>query len=274
MSNLVQRALVGTIFVLIIIGSILFKSWIFNLVMGAVALLGLLEFYGLFKKAAISPQTTLGTIFGLLFYITGIAAIYNFEYFTYFLGVFILTFISLSIAELYRKKKTPFENIAISFVGIFYISLPLILLNHLLDFSRITYTVNNYWPVLTIFILVWCSDTFAYLVGRKLGKHKLFERISPKKSWEGFIGGLLFSILAGYLIAYFTEANITQFVLYGLVASIVGTLGDLVESMLKRSLKIKDSGTIIPGHGGILDRFDAVFFVIPVIYYLHYYIFV
>jgi phosphatidate cytidylyltransferase len=107
-----------------------------------------------------------------------------------------------------------------------------------------------------------------------LGKHKLFERISPKKSWEGFFGGMLFSVLAGILIAYFIEAPIYQYIIYGLVISTFGTFGDLVESMLKRSLDIKDSGSILPGHGGILDRFDAILFVIPIVYFLNQFVFI
>ena len=155
----------------------------------------------------------------------------------------------------------------ITLIGIFYIVVPFLLINLM--------RINNdsYWPVLSIFILTWTSDTFAYLVGRKFGKHRLFERISPKKSWEGFFGGMIFSVIAGLTIAYFTGGDLFKYGIYGVVISTFGTLGDLVESMLKRSLKIKDSGTILPGHGGLLDRFDAVIFVIPIIYFLESFVF-
>jgi phosphatidate cytidylyltransferase len=274
MNNLVQRAITGTIFVAVIVSAILFKSWIFHTVFGLVAIVGLNEFYGLFKKSSSSPYTTLGVLIGVLIYSFGIILLYAPDLINLFFGVSILSFGLIALAELYRKKKQPFENIGIVITGLVYLVVPMLLLNYMIEFNRETLTITNFWPVLTIFILVWCSDTFAYLVGRQIGKHKLFERISPKKSWEGFFGGMLFSVIAGIIIAYFIDESYIQYGVYGLVISTFGTIGDLVESMLKRSLKIKDSGNILPGHGGILDRFDAVLFVIPIIYFLHYHIFV
>lgn len=274
MSNLWQRALTGTIFVAIIICAIIFKSWVFHLTFGIIGLIGLNEFYSLFKKSPSSPHQTLGVIFGFLIYLSGISLIYYPDQSRFLIGSTFFAFVLIALAELYRKKKTPFENIGITILGMVYIIVPLLLLNFLIEFNPETYTITNFWPVLSIFILVWCSDTFAYLVGRKIGKHKLFERISPKKSWEGFFGGLVFSVLGGLLIAYFTEQSVFQFIIYGIVISVFGTLGDLIESMLKRSLNIKDSGNILPGHGGILDRIDAALYVIPIIYFLHYFVFI
>lgn len=275
MSNLLQRAITGAIFVAVIICAIIFKSWIFHSVFGLIALVGLNEFYGLFKKSGNYPHATFGVIFGFLIYTSGIALLYVPESAQKFLvGFSFFAFTIIALAELYRKKKTPFENIGITLLGIFYVVLPMLLLNFIIEFNHETFEITHFWTVLTIFILVWCSDTFAYLVGRKIGKHKLFERISPKKSWEGFFGGMLFSILGGITIAYFTEQPYLQYIIYGIIISSFGTIGDLIESMLKRSLGIKDSGNILPGHGGILDRFDAVLFVIPIIYFLHTYIFI
>lgn len=273
MSNLWQRAITGAIFVLVIVCAIVFKSWLFHLVFGLVGLLGLNEFYSLFKKSSYSPHVTLGLIFGLCIYLSSITILYNPNAITYLVGFILLFFPTIAFAELYRKKKVPFENIALTFTGVIYVILPVILLNLMISFDDVSYSITSFWPVLTIFILVWCSDTFAYLVGRKLGKHKLFERISPKKSWEGFFGGMIFSVIGGILIAYFIEAPIYQFIVYAILISVFGTIGDLVESMLKRSLNLKDSGSILPGHGGILDRFDAVLFVIPIIYFLNQFIF-
>lgn len=273
MNNFVQRAITGVIFVAVIVCAIIFKSWIFHLVFGAIAMLGLNEFYSLFKKAQGSPHTTLGIIFGFLIYVSGVTMRYYPEATKYMAGSVLFAFPIIAIAELYRKKKIPFLNIGLTLLGIIYVVLPLLLLNYLVTFNENTFEITNFWPVLTIFILVWCSDTFAYLVGRQFGKRKLFERISPKKSWEGFIGGFLFSILGGIVIAYFTEQPYVTFIIYGIVISTFGTIGDLIESLLKRSLGIKDSGSILPGHGGILDRFDAVLFVIPIIYFLHHFIF-
>ena len=118
-----------------------------------------------------------------------------------------------------------------------------------------------------IFILIWVNDTGAYLVGVNFGKHRLFERISPKKSWEGSIGGGLATLLVAFGCAYFSqELSLILWLAVGLIVAVVGGLGDLVESLFKRSIKVKDSGSMLPGHGGILDRFDAIFIVSPVVY--------
>ena len=118
-----------------------------------------------------------------------------------------------------------------------------------------------------MFIMIWCNDTFAYLVGKSFGKHKLLERVSPKKTIEGFIGGIVFTIIASIIISqFYTFFNVTLWIISALIISIFGTLGDLVESKFKREAGVKDSGNIMPGHGGILDRLDSVIFVIPFLY--------
>ncbi len=274
MSNFWLRAITGFVFVSVIVCSLLFKAWIAQIVFGFVAIVGLNEFYALFNGSKSAPQKTLGVIFGLLIYFSAILLLYTDKAMPYLIGFSLFLFPFLAFAELYRKKKTPFENIAIAVLGIVYLVIPMILLGYTLKFDSNTGTVLNFWPVLTIFILVWCSDTFAYLVGRQIGKTKLFERISPKKSWEGFFGGFIFSIIGGLLIAHFTGQPYIQYAVYGMIISAIGTIGDLIESMLKRSLGVKDSGTILPGHGGILDRFDAVLFITPIIYFLNHFVFI
>jgi phosphatidate cytidylyltransferase len=167
------------------------------------------------------------------------------------------------IAELYRFKKSPFENIAMTLVGVLYIAMPFGLLNFFY------LSGHNYAFILLLgyFVILWINDTFAYLFGTAFGKHRLFERISPKKSWEGSIGGALISIIAAWLIASFTNSlPLIHWIVIAIIIVICGTLGDLVESMLKRSLNCKDSGTLLPGHGGILDRFDAVLISAPIIF--------
>jgi phosphatidate cytidylyltransferase len=167
------------------------------------------------------------------------------------------------IVELYRNKPSPFENIALTLLGILYIVLPFGLLN----FLFIPGLNHVYILLLCYFAILWINDTFAYLFGRTFGKHRLFERISPKKSWEGSIGGALTSIFAAWLIS--SLENSLPFMHWLAIAAIIviaGALGDLIESMLKRSLNCKDSGTLLPGHGGILDRFDAVFISAPLIF--------
>jgi len=267
MSNMLVRAITGLFFVSFIILATIFGSWYFQVLFGVVAILALNEFYSLFKDSNVKPNLSQGVIVGALIYLVSLYSINEQVLSVYLIGLLVILFPLVGFAELYRKKVTPFQNMGVTVIGLFYVVLPFVLINVM------RLNTDNFWPVLSIFILTWCSDTFAYLVGRKIGKRKSFERISPNKSWEGFVGGLLFSVLAGLIIAYFTDDSFVKYVVYGIVISSFGTFGDLVESMLKRSLKIKDSGTILPGHGGLLDRFDAVIFVIPIIYFLELFIF-
>ncbi len=172
--------------------------------------------------------------------------------------LFLLAF--LIIAELFLAGKTPFTYIGHYLTGVFYISLPTGLL-----FSVATpdalYSPNRVFGLL---LLVWTNDSMAYFIGSQLGKHKLFERISPKKTWEGAIGGGICTMLIAWgLSFYFKDFTTPQWVALAAVAAVFGTLGDLVESMLKRSVGVKDSGNLLPGHGGLLDRFDAFIFALP-----------
>ncbi len=144
------------------------------------------------------------------------------------------------------------------------------MLNHIVFLEG----VFNGKILLGIFILIWASDSGAYVFGVTMGKNKLFERISPKKTWEGFIGGVVISQVAAFLLSrYFGDLGYLHWGIIAGIVAVFGTLGDLVESMIKRSVKIKDSGKILPGHGGILDRFDSLLFTIPVIFtYLYFFI--
>jgi phosphatidate cytidylyltransferase len=146
-----------------------------------------------------------------------------------------------------------------------YVVMPFVCLQKL-AFSGGDY---NPWLVMAFFAMVWVNDTGAYLVGVTIGKRRLFPRISPKKSWEGFIGGVLFTIGLSYGISLYIDGYpMFLWLVAGLVVSVFGTMGDLTESMLKRAMDVKDSGSILPGHGGVLDRFDAVTFAAPLVYVL------
>ena len=167
------------------------------------------------------------------------------------------------IISLFNENK-----IAVKFIGkvsitILYIIIPFLFLLNTPELSHPT----SYKIILGIFILTWTSDTFAYLVGRQFGKHKLFERISPKKTIEGFAGGVIFTLIASYIISiYFVETALFQWIVIAIIISIFGVIGDLVESMFKRQANVKDSSKLIPGHGGFLDRLDSIIFAIPFIY--------
>jgi len=172
----------------------------------------------------------------------------------------------LALGELFGGSHRPFDNLGRYLVALLYIVLPLVLLCDIAMLPAGVPGAQAYfpWRVMGLLLLIWTNDTMAYFVGSKLGKTKLFERISPKKTWEGSIGGALFTLAIALGLSYvLPEFNRTQWLALGATAAVFGTLGDLVESMLKRSLAIKDSGSLLPGHGGLLDRFDAFFFYLP-----------
>lgn len=183
---------------------------------------------------------------------------------------------SVFLYDLFSNRENPFQNISMNITGIIYCVLPFILLfqcTKIIEFKMNTpglhYSpeIHPYYFVLGYFLIVWTNDVMAYFTGRAIGKHKLFERISPKKTWEGFFGGFIFSIGAAILISWYLFFLTTiDWIIIAIIISVFGTLGDLVESMLKRSLQVKDSSNILPGHGGFLDRFDATLIAAPFVY--------
>lgn len=172
----------------------------------------------------------------------------------------LLLLFGLLLLELYLHAERPFPNVGNYLLGLLYVGMPLTLL------IQIAYWTGDYGPhrVFGLMWLVWTNDTAAYLIGSQVGKNKLFPRISPKKTWEGTIAGAVCTLLMAWGLSYLIqEYSLQQWLAMALVAAIMGTLGDLVESMLKRSVGVKDSGSLFPGHGGFLDRFDAFLFVQP-----------
>ncbi len=176
------------------------------------------------------------------------------------LGIFILYLLFILVRSLYSNRSEQPTEISKIIFGHIYITLPITLAALLKD------SCPNI--LLTAVIAIWANDTGAYIVGSRIGKNRLFPSLSPKKSWEGFFGGMLFSVISTTLLAYFLDVTmfdvITRGIILGIVISIFATWGDLFESMLKRNAGVKDSGSLIPGHGGILDRIDSMLFVIPI----------
>ncbi len=179
---------------------------------------------------------------------------------------YLITIVYLLIAELFLQHPDPIANWAHAMLSQMYIALPLATIN-ILAFSSGTY---YYLLPLCVFVFLWCNDTGAYLSGSLLGKHKLFPRVSPGKSWEGSAGGAIIVLAVAALVwaiepGHASGLNLGQWLGLGLVVVVFGTLGDLIESLFKRTLGIKDSGTILPGHGGMLDRFDSSLLAIPAV---------
>lgn len=258
------RAITAFFFTIVMLGSIFLGAYTFTFFYLALSIISLLEFYKLVKIGGIRPHRNVGV--GAATVIFLLTAIYHFFSLSpKYLLLIIPAVFSVFIMELYKKDKIPFANISYTFAGFIYVTVPFCFfysLAFLADFN----TYNWHLP-LTFLLLLWASDTGAYLFGMNFGKNKLFERHSPKKSWEGFFGGMFTSLLVAFLLSFwFTEINVM--VLGGMAILIVsfGTMGDLVESMLKRSLDTKDSGSFLPGHGGFLDRFDGLFIAAPIVY--------
>ena len=173
---------------------------------------------------------------------------------------FMLLVPSTFVCELWRKHPTPMVNIASTIMGVVYLALPMALI---LFVPQLLVGKWSPWALLSVIAIIWVNDISAYLVGVTLGKHRLCERISPKKSWEGFFGGLIGAVAAAVLFGHLAGGSLLVWGGLGLVASLSGVAGDLVESLFKREVDVKDSGRMMPGHGGFLDRFDALYIAVP-----------
>ena len=261
-SNLTKRVLIGIAGVPILVFLIYKGGYFFLSLSVIVQVLSLYEFYNLFKDKNIFPLK----IFSIIAY-TGLLGLsfFYFEHLEYIINLFVI-FILLTITfEVFRKEKRNPLNPIVSISGFLYITVPFIFLN--LFNMNAGLQQGKFNVVLYIFVLIWVCDTFAYFGGRLLGKHRLSE-ISPKKTIEGSISGVIFTIGGALIFHYLIpdKLNITDALVTGLIIGVFGQVGDLFESMLKRFCSVKDSSNIIPGHGGVLDRFDSLIFVSPIIY--------
>lgn len=266
MKNFIQRAITGLIFVAVLIGCIIGSPLSFGLLFSIISAMATAEFCNLMNKyegVCVNRNIcVLGSVsLFLCFFYYGM----NPAQTGIFIPYLIIT-IYLMVSELYLKKKHPLNSLAYAMLSQIYVGLPFALLNVLAFHSNGWDSVSEYQFILplSIFAFNWINDTGAYCTGMLLGKHPLFKRISPKKSWEGSIGGAVFSIAGAFALAYFFPIMSTAaWVGMGLTVVVFGTWGDLTESLMKRHLGIKDSGNILPGHGGMLDRFDSAIMAIP-----------
>jgi phosphatidate cytidylyltransferase len=273
LNNFFRRTLTGAWIVIFVMGGFWLHPVSFFLT-GLIILIGTqYEYYLMIRNTGVNPQMVPGIITGITVYIISTLVAAGFISNTSFL-VLIPMILTIMVVELYRKQQKPFDSLAHTFFSVIYTALPF----SLLSFSAFSHTgLNSLLPhsnisfspgiIIGFFLLVWANDTGAYLSGASFGRHRLFERISPKKTWEGFIGGLLIAALVAWLLSgWLGVVNKIQWMVISVIISVAGTYGDLLESMLKRSIGVKDSGTIMPGHGGFLDRFDSAILSFPLVY--------
>jgi phosphatidate cytidylyltransferase len=265
LSNLFTRTLTGAAIVLLIIFSAIISRFAFTSLFLLITILGLWEFYSMLEKVDIRANKILGVVAGAFLFITNaLASLGLVRAEIVFFNLLLVFFVFLF--ELYRNLPNPFTNVAFTFFGLVYVAVPFALINYLPNPGFVP-GVYQHNIVLGFFFLIWVNESGAYLVGSTIGKTKLFERVSPNKTWEGTTGGGILCLITAWIISrFFTELYLHQWLTIGFLVVIFSTYGDLFESMFKRSIKAKDSGRILPGHGGILDRFDGVIMAIPFVF--------
>jgi phosphatidate cytidylyltransferase len=247
------------------LGSVLLGPYAFGAVQLLFLLLCMIEYQKMYSTSGLNLGGISFFVAGVLSYLLVILFLWDVWGIKYLLLILVILF-KIILSGLFSENKQPLMDIGITILGLIYIVLPFSLLNFFF-YPELNYGFPSNSLLVGFFIVIWGNDTFAYLAGMAFGKHKLFERISPKKTWEGTVGGALFGIIAAIVLSvFFKELNTFEWIGFALTTIIFGTFGDLFESMIKRSLELKDSGNIMPGHGGILDRFDSVLIAAPFAY--------
>ncbi|MBR3980538.1 MAG: phosphatidate cytidylyltransferase [Bacteroidales bacterium] len=268
MKNFILRVITGAAYVAAIFAALFTTMPVFFAVFGIIMLFALNEFYKNLKVKDITVDLVLSNALAVGIYLLPIVKFYSIEF--PLLSIVIVLALALFAIELFRNDEQPFQRIAFSLCGIIYVCVPFSLLalykvENSVDFFC-TFAPSSYM-ILLLFAFTWINDTFAYLTGMLLGKHPLCPKISPKKTIEGFAGGCFFTIVCAAVIAYvYMEGMELHIVGLAVLIVIASTLGDMVESRFKRWVGVKDSGKMLPGHGGFLDRFDSVIFSIPIFF--------
>jgi phosphatidate cytidylyltransferase len=273
LNNFLRRTLTAAWIVLFILGGFWLHPVSF-LVTALILLIGTqYEYYILIENTGVKPRKYAGIFAGIALYSISALIAVGYLQMKYFLLLLPVAAV-IMIAELYRGEEKPFDSLAHTFFPLIYIGLPF----SLFPFSAFGHNgMEAIFPsggivfspgiVIGFFLLIWANDSGAYLAGISFGKHRLMESISPKKTWEGFIGGIGFALLAAWIFSrWLGVVSRNEWFVIALLISVAGTFGDLIESMLKRSSGVKDSGTIMPGHGGFLDRFDSTILSFPLVY--------
>ncbi len=262
-SELGQRVITAIVGATLIIAGAVYSEWTYFAIFGIILAFSQMEFYKLCGLDGMLPLKSFGTFLGVLIFVMAFLVENQHMPDKYYFLIFPLVSLIFFI-KLYRKSdKKPFTGIAYTLLGIFYVAIPFSLLN------TAAYSVDgtfHYEIIIGALFILWASDTGAYFAGTKFGKTKLFERVSPKKSWEGSLGGALMAVVTAYVLSgYFEVLPQWKWLAIAGIIIIAGTYGDLIESLFKRSIAIKDSGKGLPGHGGFMDRFDGLLLSAPFI---------
>jgi phosphatidate cytidylyltransferase len=261
MNNLLKRGATGTLFVAAIVGSICGGYWFFAGLFLIILALTIWEFYSIANHGEQNlVEPTAAFIISIAMYVSPLALRFGVHWFLLSMAIYVVGTIIIVSSELFYTHTNPLHSWSLFITGQAYIVIPFTLLNAMNAFFEPCF-------LLAFFVLIWAYDSGAYLVGISIGKHRLLERVSPKKSWEGAIGGWLIACGVSAVFAYYLpQLSLPEWMIYATLVAVVGTLGDLMESLMKRTLQIKDSGKILPGHGGMLDRFDSLLLSTPVIF--------
>lgn len=260
-SDLTARVTTALIGAPVAVGLMWIGGWPFVLAVVLLALAAQYELFGMLEAKGGEPQRVLGLVLGA---IVALHAVWPGWWVAAVVGV-----IALLVVELFRKKEQPLENLSGTLFSLAY---PVLLLSFLIDLRQVRAPGIDgdgaFWLTLTTLLLVWATDTLAYFSGRAFGKHKLMPRVSPKKTWEGSIGGLLGAVGVGIVLKLLVLPFLSalDIVVIALICGALGQIGDLAESVFKRAAGVKDSGNLLPGHGGLLDRVDSLLFAVPLVY--------
>ena len=269
LKELAVRTASGVVMLLLFIGALVWSKWSAGALFAVILIGGLLEFYRLCRKKGVQPMSSVGVATSLAIFALAFAVFLQWgspateTTARIVLGALLYTMLIVPttfVCELWRKSATPIANIATTFMGIIYVASPMAMLLYI---PQMLVGKWSAWAMLAFVSIIWINDICAYLVGVSIGKHRLCERISPKKSWEGFFGGLIGAVGFAVLFGHLFGGNLVVWGGLGLVAALAGVAGDLIESLIKREVDVKDSGSMMPGHGGFLDRFDALFLATP-----------
>jgi phosphatidate cytidylyltransferase len=270
MGDITTRVITGIFFLIVMIGGVIWNEYSFLVLFSLLIILCISEYHNIIHDLLSSSEKwkmiykLINTIFSVLIF--GIVFLVASKKITLISLSLICGFpLTWLVIEMYTKSERPFYNVCLNSMAIFYLAIPLS------SASLLAFYAGEYsWHyLLAIMVFAWSNDSFAYLFGRYFGKHKLFERISPKKTWEGFFGGMAGAVLFAYIVYLLFpvwtgyKVELITYIILAVITSVTSTYGDLAESMIKRNLQIKDSGSALPGHGGFLDRFDGLIFSLP-----------